>query len=333
MAAFADFAARAQLPVAAGFRRQDAFPNTHACYAGVLGTVPHAALFRQVREADVILAVGTRLGEMLTQGYTLITPPKPAQKLIHVYPDSSELNKVYKSTLAIHSGVADFAQAVKDVQVDGIAWAERTRQMRADFIQWTQTGKRDTFKMDAHGVMQDMLSVLPDDAIITTGAGNYTGWAQRFISYDRPRRLLAPTSGAMGYAVPAAVAASLVFPDRAVIAFTGDGDFMMTGQELATAMHEGAHPIFLVFNNGMYGTIRMHQEKHYPGRVSATSLTNPDFAALAKSHGAEGYTVANTNEFLPVFKKALADKKPAIIELQMDPEQITTEKKLSEIGK
>ena len=330
---FSNFCAHAKLPVVTSFRRQDAFPNNHESYAGVLGTTIDSRLVKHVKEADVILAVGTRLGEIATQGYTLLDVPKPKQKLIHIYPEASELNKVYHATLAIHSTVNAFAKAIDGLEIDGSGWSAWTEQLREEYANWITIRSRDKFALDLDGVMEDMLSVLPEDAIITTDAGNFSGWAQRFVSYTRPMRLLAPTSGAMGYGVPAAVAASITHPERAVIGFMGDGGFMMTGQEIATAMHMGAHPILLVFNNGMYGTIRMHQEKHYPGRVSATDLTNPDFAALARSYGAEGVTVAKTEEFLPAFKKALHAKKPVLIELKMDPQQITTQKKLSEIGK
>jgi acetolactate synthase-1/2/3 large subunit len=326
------FCARAGLPVVAGFRRQDAFHNTHDSYAGVLGTTVDARLVKHVMEADVVLAVGTRLGEMLTQGYTVLTPPVPQQKLIHVYPDASELNKVYQSTLAIHSSVGEFAKVVAGLEIDGTAWTEWRRTLRSEYLDWAAIRTRDKFMLDIDGVIEDLVGALPKDAIITTDAGNFSGWAQRYLSYDRPIRLLAPTSGAMGYGVPAAVAASLTYPDRAVVGFMGDGGFMMTGQEIATAMREGAHPVLLVFNNNMYGTIRMHQEKHYPGRVSATDLTNPDFAALARSYGAEGITVTKTAEFLPAFTQALASRKTVLIELKMDPQQITTQKKLSEIG-
>lgn len=330
---FEKFCERSALPVITSFRRQDAFHNNHPCYAGVLGTTVDARLLQQVKDADVIIAVGTRLGEIATQGYTVIEPPQPKQKLVHIYPDASELNKVYQSVLAIHSGVNEFAKAVDELTIDGSAWRDWTFQLNQSYRDWATIRSRDKFTLDLDGVMEDMLSVLPEDAIITTDAGNFSGWAQRFISYNRPMRLLAPTSGAMGYGVPAAIAASLTCPERAVIGFMGDGGFMMTGQEIATAMHMGAHPILLVFNNNMYGTIRMHQEKHYPGRVSATDLTNPDFVALAQSYGAETAAVSKTAEFLPVFKRALQSKKTTLIELKMDPQQITTQKKLSEIGR
>lgn len=329
---FEAFCERAALPVVAGFRRQDAFHNDHPSYVGVLGTTVDARLVKAVTDSDLILAVGTRLGEMLTQGYTVITPGKPKQKLIHVYPDAAELNKVYKADLAIHSSSAEFAKVLEGVNIDGGNWAMRTDQLRAQFTDWSRVKSRDKFKLDLDGVIEDIINTLPEDAVITTDAGNFSGWPQRFLRYNRPMRLLAPTSGAMGYGVPAAVAASLTFPDRTVVGFMGDGGFMMTGQEIATAIHEGARPVLLVFNNGMYGTIRMHQEKYYPGRISATNLTNPDFAALARSYGAEGVAVENTVDFLPAFKKALASKKPVLIELRMDPQQITTVKKLSELA-
>lgn len=331
IAQFEKFAAASKLPVIAGFRRQDAFHNNHECYAGVLGTTIDPELLKRVEEADVIVAVGTRLGEILTQSYTIITSPVPKQRLVHVYPDASELNKVYKAELAIHSSVGEFAKALENVSITG-DWAEWTKSLNARYRAWSTVKSRDKFAVDLDGVIEDVINTLPEDAIITTDAGNFSGWPQRFVRYDRPMRLLAPTSGAMGYGAPSAVAASLACPDRVVVGFMGDGGFMMTGQEIATAMHEGAHPIWLVFNNGMYGTIRMHQEKHYPGRKSATDLTNPDFAALARSYGAAGVTVEKTADFLPAFKAAIASKKPTLIEVKMDPQQITTAKKLSELA-
>lgn len=331
IAAFEDFCLRTHLPVAASFRRQDAFSNDHPCYVGPLGTTIDARLTKAVTEADVILAVGARLGEITTQGYTIIEAPVPKQKLIHVYPEASELNKVYKAAQTILSPVLEFAKAVSGLSIDGEAWRGWTETLRGYFTDWQTIKSRDKFTLDLDGVMEDMIEVLPKNAIVTTDAGNFSGWAQRYLRYKRPLRLLAPTSGAMGYGVPAAVAASLTHLDRAVVAFAGDGGFMMTGQEMATAIHMGAHPIILVFNNRMYGTIRMHQEKHYPGRVSATDLTNPDFTALAKSYGAESACVTKTKDFLPAFKKALADRKLWLIELKMDPEQITTQKTLAQI--
>jgi len=328
---FEDFADNAKLPVATSFRRQDAFHNSHPCYIGALGTTVDPKLCDAVRDADVIIAIGTRLGEIMTQGYTLIEPGTPKQKLVHVYPDASELNKVYKATLAIHATAPEFVKALHEMPLTGDRWAVRTAMLNGYYQAFSTVRSRDKFEPDMDGIIEDIINTLPEDAIITTDAGNFSGWPQRYIRYDRPMRLLAPTSGAMGYSVPAAVAASLTQPHRAVVAFMGDGGFMMTAQELATVRHEGGKPIFLVFNNAMYGTIRMHQEKHYPGRVSATHLTNPDFAAYAQSFGIAGYVVNKTADFLPVFKAALQSEKPALIEIRMDPQQITTAKKLSEL--
>jgi len=331
ISSFETFCLNNHLPVVAGFRRQDAFHNDHPSYAGVLGTTIDPRLVKTVTESDLVIAVGTRLGEILTQGYTVVTPGKPQQKLVHVYPDAAELNKVYQADLAIHASVETFASAVQGIVIDSPAWADFTRELHDRYTDWSTVKSRDKFTLDLDGVIEDLIEALPENAIITTDAGNFSGWAQRFIRYNRPLRLLAPTSGAMGYGVPSAVAASLTYPDRVVVGFMGDGGFMMTAQELATAMHEKSHPILLVFNNGMYGTIRMHQEKHYPDRISATRLTNPHFADFAKSFGAEGVVVDKTEDFLPAFRRAMTLGKAVVIELRMDPEQITTQKKLSEL--
>lgn len=329
--AFEDFCAAAKLPVAAGFRRQDAFHNDHPCYVGALGTTVDPKLCKAVEEADVIIAVGTRLGEILTQGYTIIQPGKPKQRLVHVYPDADELNRVYQAELAIHASVSEFAKALSGLHVDGARWAAHTETLRENYAAFSTVRSRDKFTPDLDGIIEDIINALPEDAILTTDAGNFSGWPQRYVRYNRPMRLLAPTSGAMGYGVPAAVAASLTYPGRVVVGFMGDGGFMMTAQEIATALHEGAHPVLLVFNNGMYGTIRMHQEKHYPGRISATRLTNPDFAAFAASFGAKSYVVTRNEDFLPAFNDAVKSGTAALIEIRMDPQQITTAKKLAEL--
>lgn len=328
---FEDFCAAAKLPVAAGFRRQDAFHNDHPCYVGALGTTVDPKLCKAVEEADVIIAVGTRLGEILTQGYTIIQPGKPKQRLVHVYPDADELNRVYQAELAIHASVSEFAKALSGLHVDGARWAAHTATLRENYTAFSTVRSRDKFTPDLDGIIEDIINALPEDAILTTDAGNFSGWPQRYVRYNRPMRLLAPTSGAMGYGVPAAVAASLTYPGRVVVGFMGDGGFMMTAQEIATALHEGAHPVLLVFNNGMYGTIRMHQEKHYPGRISATRLTNPDFAAFAASFGAKSYVVTRNEDFLPAFNDAVKSGTAALIEIRMDPQQITTAKKLAEL--
>ena len=334
---FSDFAQRWNIPVATGFRRQDTFDNGHSCYAGVLGTTVDPRLVARVKEADVVLAVGTRLSEMVTQGYTLFDIPTPRQKLIHVYPDAAELGKVYQPAVAVLSGSAGFAAMVKAAPVpasvsSGNGRGEWTRTAAADYRAWIAVKSTDKFKLDMDGVFKVIAEKLPKDAVITTDAGNFSGWAQRFLDYTRPRRLLAPTSGAMGYGAPAAIAASIVNPARVALGFMGDGGFMMTGQEMATAMHHKARPILVVCNNGMYGTIRMHQQRHYPGRVMATDLTNPDFTALAQAYGFEAIKVAATGDFSPAFDRALSSSRPVLIELVMDPQQITTSKKLAEIS-
>ena len=330
-AAMEAFCARVSLPVAVSFRRQDAFSNQHDSYVGALGTTLAPSLAAGVKEADVLLVVGSRLGEIPTQGYKLVTPPVPRQKLVHVYPDATELNKVYKAELAVHSSAVEFTNLLQELELDGEKWEPWRAQLRKGYLDWRNIPSRDKYTLDVDGVIEDILSVLPEDAILTTDAGNFSSWAQRHVLYKRPMRLLAPTCGAMGYSVPAGVAASLTHPDRAVISFVGDGGFLMTGQEIATAMQAGAHPVILLFNNNMYGTIRMHQERDYPGRVKATDLTNPDFAAWAESFGARGYAVEKNEDFLPVFKEALQLKKPVVIELRMNGEQIVAGKTMAEV--
>ncbi len=330
---FESFAAHWELPVVTGFRRQDAFSNEHKSYAGVLGTTVDPRLVARVKEADVVLAVGTRLSEMVTQGYTLFDIPVPKQKLIHVYPDSGELGRVYQPEVAVLASSASFAAAVRGVSAPSSRkWQKWTKALHADYQDWITIKTTNKFTLDMDGVYKTIIEKLPKDAVITTDAGNFSGWAQRFLSYSRPRRLLAPTSGAMGYGAPAAIAASLIEPKRTAVGFMGDGGFMMTGQEMATVAHHGAKPILIVCNNGMYGTIRMHQEKHYPGRTVATDLTNPDFEALGKAYGFESFSVEKTKDFPTVFDRALKSKKPVLIELKMDSEQITTTKKMSEIA-
>jgi acetolactate synthase-1/2/3 large subunit len=328
--AFADFCGRADIPVATAFRRNDAFPNDHDCYAGVLGFTTDPRLVAAVKEADVILAVGTRLNDTVTQGYTAIEAPQPRQKLIHIHSDATELNRVYKADLAIHSTTPAFVETLAGAEIEG-PWGLWRERLRGEYAGWSTPKTRDKFPCDLEGVIEDIIDALPDDAILTTDAGNFGAWVQRFVRFRRPMRLLAPVSGAMGYGAPAAVAASLTHPGRAVVGFMGDGGALMTGNELATAVKEGAHPVFLIFNNNMYGTIRMHQEREFPGRVSATDLVNPDFAAWAKSFGVSGETVARTEDFLPAFRRALNSGKPAVIEVKMDPEQITTTRTLSAI--
>jgi acetolactate synthase-1/2/3 large subunit len=329
----ASFAMANELPVCCSFRRQDIVDNRLPCFAGDLGTGAAPALLARVKSADLVLAVGARIGEITSQSYTLMGIPDPGKVLIHVHPAAEELGRVFRPTLAIQSGVAEFAAAA--AALEPIA-APRWRQWREAARTEYETGLTPSLlpaqplpALDLGQIMVWLRDRLPDTAIVTSDAGNFSGWPNRFLQYRRPGRQLGPTSGAMGYGVPAAVAAKLVHPDRVVVAFCGDGGFMMTGQELATALGEGTGPIILLFNNAMYGTIRMHQVRRFPGRIVGTALTNPDFAALAEAYGAFGAVVSRTEEFAPVFEAALAARRGAVIELRMDPEMITTRTTIS----
>jgi acetolactate synthase-1/2/3 large subunit len=318
------FAEANHLPVACAFRFQDLFDNAHPNYVGDVGVGINPALAQRIRDADVLLAIGPRLGEMTTSGYTLLQSPVPTQKLVHVHAGAEELGSVYQGELLIHSGMARFADALAALPPleSAIRWRAATAAARNEYDQWTG---RVVIPGDVQmwDVMAFLRERVPADSIITNGAGNYTVWAHRFYRYRGFRTQLAPTSGAMGYGVPAAVAAKIVHPERMVIAFAGDGCFLMNGQELATAVKERANLVIIVVNNGMYGTIRMHQEREYPARVIATDLVNPDFAAFARSFGAHGETVAATDQFPAAFERAVASGKPALIEVRIDPDAIT----------
>jgi acetolactate synthase-1/2/3 large subunit len=319
------------LPVGASFRRQDYMDNGSRVWAGHVGIGPDPRLAARVREADVLLVVGARLGEMTTGGYTLVVPPRPAQTLIHVHAGAEELGRVYQAELAIHSGSPQFAAALRALEpVDSTAWRAQTEQAHAEFLDSLRHGPMPG-DLDMGEVMGVLRRRLPDDAILTNGAGNFSVWAHRFYEFRRFRTQLAPTSGAMGYGLPAAVAAKLVHAERTVICFAGDGDFLMTGQELATAVQYELPMVVLVVNNGMYGTIRMHQERHYPGRVSGTELVNPDFARYAEAFGAFGEVVERTEQFEGAFERALAAGRPALLELRVDPEGITPRQTLTQI--
>lgn len=328
-AEFSSFASAAHLPVAAAFRRHDLIDHRHACYVGELGTGPNPKLLERVKQSDLLIVVGARLDEITTQSYALIDAPVPTQKLIHIHADAAELGKVYTPTLAIQADMIPAASALAGIafNLGGRERAGWKDDARADFTAWTDIdlANRPTFNgPDMTAIFSYLRDVLPDDAVVTTDAGNFSGWAQRYLRYRRPGRLLAPLSGAMGYAVPSAVGASIHHPDRVVLGLCGDGGFMMTGQELATAIHHGAHPVIMICNNGMYGTIRMHQERKYPGRISATTLTNPDFVALAQAYGAFTARVSNTEEFAGVWEQAVNAGRVAVIEIAMDPRQLTT---------
>ena len=330
-AQMASFAAAFDLPVATSFRCRDYFDNRHPCYVGDMGLSISPELVTRIEGADLLLVVGARLGELTTRGYRLIDIPVPAQALVHVHPSAEELGKVYQPTLAIQSSSARFAAAVAKLSPRG--GMERPA--------WRRTARLDyeaAMAIPAHPgglqmgqVMSWLQQHLPDDAILTNGAGNYSSWPNGFYQYSHYRSQLGPTSGSMGYGLPAAVAAKALLPNRKVICFAGDGCFLMTGQEFATAVQYRLKIIVLVINNGMYGTIRMHQERSYPGRVSGTGLENPDFAALARAFGGYGETVERTEDFAAAFERAEAAEGPALLELKIDPEAITPKASLSAI--
>jgi acetolactate synthase-1/2/3 large subunit len=313
-----------ELPAGAAFRRQDAVDNDSPSYVGDVGIGINPKLAVRVREADLLLAVGPRLGEMTTSGYTLVG----AQTLVHVHPGAEELGRVYRPALPILSGVEQFADAVRELRVEP-RWGEWTAAARADYEAWQEPGPMPG-TLDLGQCIAHLRERIPD-AIVTNGAGNFSAWVHRFWRWREYPTQLAPTSGAMGYGVPAAVVAKLLAPERTVICFAGDGDFLMSGQELATAMQYDLQIVVLVVNNGMYGTIRMHQERHYPGRVVGTDLANPDFAAFARAFGAHGETVTETSAFAAALERALAAGTSALLELQIDPEAINPRTTLSRI--
>ena len=325
---FQNFAEGAGLPVAVTFRCQDKFNNTHACYAGDLGVAPNPKLKERVHQADLLVVVGPRLGEMTTGGYTLIDIPKPAQTLVHVHQGAEELGRVYQPALAINAGMKAFARALGAMKPVKGKWGAWTKAAHDDYLAWTEPPEIPG-PVQMGEIMAWLNQRLGEDTIVCNGAGNFSAWANRFYRYRGYGTLMGSTSGSMGYGVPAAVAAKLVYPERTVVAFAGDGDFMMTGQELATAVQYSANIIVLVGNNSMLGTIRMHQEREYPGRISATDLVNPDFAQLAQAYGAFGAVVEKTEDFAPAFDEAAASGKPAVLEIRLDPEAITPQATLS----
>jgi len=311
-----------------GFRCQDYFDNRHPGYAGDVGIGVNPKLAQRVKDADVLLVVGERLGEMTTSAYTLVESPVPRQKLVHVQSGAEELGRVYQAALPINANYEEFALALSSIKIKNDEWKSQSRSAHEDYLAWNKP-----IAMPGalhYGEVISWLSLnLPADAIVTNGAGNFASWLHRHFQYKGWRTQLAPTSGSMGYSVPAAVAAKITEPGRTVVAVAGDGEFLMNGQEFATAVQYGAAIVVLVVNNGMYGTIRMHQEREYPGRVSGTELANPDFAAYARAFGGHGETVARTADFAPAFQRALASGKPAIVELKIDPEAITPSATLS----
>ena len=325
------FAEANDIPTGAAFRCQDLFDNDHANYAGDVGIGLNPPLAQRLRDSDLLLVVGARLGEITTQGYSLPAPPNPPQTLVHVHADAGELGRVYQANLPIASGMAEFAAAARALEpVDAAARRDWAKAARDDYLAGLEPGATPG-PVDMAQVIAALSARVAPDAIITNDAGNFAGWAQRFYRFTRYRSQLGPTCGAMGYGVPAAVAAKAVCPERPVICFVGDGGMLMTGQEIATALQHGIAPVIIVVNNNMYGTIRMHQERDYPARVHGTALANPDFAALAEAYGAHGETVEKTEDFAPALDRALAAGRCAVIELRIDPEAITTRTTLGAI--
>jgi len=319
------------LPLAAGWRCQDYVDNRSPSYVGHLGLGADPRLAARVREADVLLVVGTRLGDVETGGYAYLRVPRPESTLIHVHGGPEELGRVFQPELSILAGGPQLAAALRATEpLDPARWRAWTEPARADYVDNLRHHPLPG-DVDMGEVMAHLRERLPEDAIVTTGAGNFTVWAHRFYEFRRYRTQLAATSGAMGYGVPAAVAAKIAHPERTVVCIAGDGDFLMTGQELATAVQYEAAILVIVMDNGMYGTIRMHQERHFPGRVSGTDLRNPDFAALAKAYGGFGERVERTADFPDALERALASRVPSLLHLPVDPEAITPRRTLSQI--
>jgi acetolactate synthase I/II/III large subunit len=328
-AALEAFADRFQLPVASAFRYQDYVDNRHRCYVGCAGIGIEASLGQAVKDADLLIVIGARLGEITTSGYALLKIPNPSQRLVHIHPSPDELGSVYRADLPIVASTHRFAEALGRLEPGfDIAWAPHTAALRAAYRNFLKP-----ISMPGSVKLADVVGtaseLLPEDALISNGAGNYAAFLHRYFEYKAYRTQLAPTSGSMGYGLPAAIAAKIAHPDRVVVNFQGDGCFLMTGQELATAVQYGLGIITIVANNGMYGTIRMHQEREYPRRVIGTTLINPDFAAYARSFGADGYNVESNADFAPALKSALASNRPALIELKLDPEAISPRQTLT----
>ena len=325
-----DFVSAFNLPVGCSFRAQDLIDNRDPHYVGDVAVGLNPKLAERIRASDLLLVIGARLGEWTTLNYTLVDVPRPKQRFVHIHAGAEELGRVYQGDLLINAGMPEFAAAARALSPVRAVWQEWTQGARADFEAW-QKPVSVPGRVNMSEVVAFLRDRVPPETIVTNGAGNFAIWVHRFYRYTEFRMQLGPTSGAMGYAVPAAIAAKLVHPERPVVAFAGDGDFLMTGQELATAVQYGLRVVFIVVNNGMYGTIRMHQERAYPGRVSGTELKNPDFAALARAYGIHGELVETTDAFAPAFERAMKAGTSALLELRIDPEAITPRTTLSAI--
>jgi acetolactate synthase-1/2/3 large subunit len=331
-AAVMRFAERFALPVATTFRRTHLFDALHPCFAGDLGIGPNPKLLARIKAADLVVVVGGRLGEMPSQSYTLFDIPGPRPAFVHVHPSAEELGRVYRPHLAINAAPTAFAAALEGLQPPNeIPWRDGTRTAHEDYLAWTATATLQPGPVNFGEIVVWLRDNLPADAILTSGAGNFSAWIHRFYRFRRYATHIGPTAGSMGYGVPAAVAMKRLNPERTVVCFSGDGDFLMNGQEFATAVQYELPIVVIVVDNGMYGTIRMHQEREYPGRIVATALKNPDFAAYAKAFGGYGVTVEQTGDFPAAFAAATKSGKPAIVHLKVDAEAITPSTTLATI--
>ncbi|MDQ3143806.1 MAG: thiamine pyrophosphate-binding protein [Pseudomonadota bacterium] len=328
---WANFAYRHGIPTAAAFRRQDAVANDCGVYAGQLGYGPNPKLQQRVRDADLLIVVGARLGESTTDGYKLVTPDHPGQILVHVHPDPNELGRVYHADLPICADMSEFAQMCDEWSDPDLVRFSAGEEAHREWLEWSEPKPRDGVKLDLGPCVKAMREKLPADTIICNGAGNFSGWWHRYWHYGAQPTQLAPTSGTMGYGLPAAVAAALRFKDRTVVCVAGDGDFLMNGQELATAAQYGAELLVILVDNGAYGTIRMHQERDYPERISATTLANPDFVKLAAAYGGWGVRVEATAEFAPALDQAMKRGGIRLIHCITDVEVITNQTTISSL--
>ena len=329
----ADFAEKHHIPVATSFRRQDSIDNNSDVFVGSFGTSVSPSLLRGFQKSDLLVVLGARLGEMTTNNYKSVNVPIPKQRLIHVYPDSSEIGSVYSPDLGLVSSMNNISTELKNiVPAAQQKWFEWCSNLRNEYLKDLEP-KLDDKKLNLAMVFRLLDKELSSDAIITLDAGNHNGWPQRFLQYSPIKRQIGSTCGSMGYAIPAAVSASLIYPKRTVVGCVGDGGFMMSGLELMTAVQHNGKPIIIVFNNFSYGTIRMHQEREYPNRVMATDLDNPNFIKLAESMGAYAERVEKTSDFIPAFRRCLSSGKPSVIELLNDLNQITTRTTIQELKK
>ncbi len=326
----ARFAQKYALPVCTTFRRLHLFDALHPCYAGDLGIGPNPKLVERIKSADLVVLIGGRMGELPSQSYTLFNIPRPQMTFVHVHPGAEELGRVYSSHLPINATPTAFTAALEHLDIVG-ALHGQAEAAHADYLAWTEKPTEQPGEVNLGAVMVWLRDNLPADAIICNGAGNYAAWIHRFFRFRRFGQHVAPTSGSMGYGVPAAVAMKRLYPERQIVCVAGDGDFLMNGQEFATAVQYGLPFVVIIADNGIYGTIRMHQEREYPGRIIATDLRNPDFAAYARAFGGFGVSVERTSDFPAAFKEAQASGKPAIVRLAIDPEAITPVTTLAKI--